>query len=270
MKRLFAIAFLALATPTVGQEAPLTALETATQSRGWEAVGRLNIGKSGFCSGSLIAPDLVLTAAHCLYHHDTGEPYQAKDYEFMAGWRNGSAIAYRGIKRMMGHPKFVYNGPNNMDSVPYDLALFQLDRPIQIASIAPFATGPDPRPGDAVDVVSYAFDRADAPSLQDGCHVIGPNGSTMIYSCSVDFGSSGAPIFKVIDGVPQIVSVISAKAEMDGQPVSLAPMMGEPLAELKAAFQGAAPSLPGFVQVQGALPQVGAAPKSGGAKFISP
>jgi acyl CoA:acetate/3-ketoacid CoA transferase alpha subunit len=56
----------------------------------------------------------------------------------------------------------------------------------------------------------------------------------LVLSCSVDFGSSGAPIFTVRNGAPRIVSVVSAKAEMTGQPVALGTALGAPLAALRA------------------------------------
>ena len=71
--------------------------------------------------------------------------------------------------------------------------------------------------GDAVGIVSYALDRAEAPSIQDLCHVLGNEPGMTILSCDVDYGSSGAPIFQMIDGEPKIVSVVSAKAEMGGK-----------------------------------------------------
>ena len=37
----------------------------------------------------------------------------------------------------------------------------------------------------------------------------------------MDFGSSGAPVFRRDLGAPMIVSVISAKSEMSGEPISL-------------------------------------------------
>src|SRR5690606_827688 len=115
-----------------------------------------------------------------------------------------------------------------------DLALIQLDRPIRNSRITPFAIRPRPQAGDNVRVVSYAHDRAERPSLQELCHVLARQAGALILSCDVDFGASGAPIF-ALDGVrPEIVSVVSAMAEVKDQKVSIGTSLEEPLAELKA------------------------------------
>jgi V8-like Glu-specific endopeptidase len=251
------------------QDSELDLLETSNDTRGWEGVGRIDIADRAFCTGALIAPDLVLTAAHCLYERESKRPIAANLIQFRAGWRNGRAIAYRGVKRAVAHPSYVYRGPEDINGVPYDLALLELDQPIRLASVRPFATGEDPQAGDEVEVVSYAFDRSEAPSLQESCRVIGPQPGMTVFSCSVDFGSSGAPIFRVIDGVPQIVSVVSAKAEMNGERVAIGARIAEPFAELKAAFaQPAGPVGPAVARPASRLPQIGSS--GGGAKFLKP
>ena len=46
----------------------LTSLETLDQGRDWMAVGRLSYQNGqGFCTATLVAPDLILTASHCVY-----------------------------------------------------------------------------------------------------------------------------------------------------------------------------------------------------------
>lgn len=244
------LAVLAAIWPAVAMaqdEAPLRSLATADATRGWEAVGRIDIGDRGFCTGALIAPDLVLTAAHCIFDQKTREAIDPSEFKFLAGWRNGRAAAYRGVKRAMAHPDYVYEGRDRIDRVPYDIAFLELDQPIRLPSIRPFNIGMDPAAGAAVGIVSYAMDRSEAPSIQDLCHVLGNEPGMTILSCDVDYGSSGAPVLQMIDGEPRIVSVVSAKAEMGGNKVALGSEMERPLAELRAAY---AASTGGFQKVE--------------------
>lgn len=269
---LAAMAALFIGTAGAAQEPPrdaaLTALTTADATRGWEAVGRIDIGTQAFCTGTLIAPALVLTAAHCLFDQASGRPYDAAEFEFLAGWRNGRAVAYRGVRRAVPHPDYVYEGRDRIDRVAYDLAILELDQPIRLPSVHPFGIGRDPVQGDTVGVVSYALERAEAPSLQPACEVLGRQPGILVLTCSVDFGSSGAPIFAMEEGEPRIVSVVSAKAEMDARPVALGTQMEGPLGELRAAV-AAGDSVfrkvaPGF-GLQG-----GETTAAGGAKFVRP
>ncbi|SIO10087.1 trypsin-like serine peptidase [Vannielia litorea] len=210
-----------VALPLQAQDTGLTRLSTSDQGRGWEAVGRLEMGRKSFCTGALIAPDLVLTAAHCLYHTQSGEPIEIGEVEFRAGWREGRAEAYRGVRRAVSHPDYVYRGRDQLDRVAFDVALLQLDRPIRTIRVTPFETADAPRQGDRVGVVSYAQDRAEAPSYESGCEVMNRRGGVVMFTCSVDFGSSGAPVFLIGAKGPQVTSVISAKATMEGRPVAL-------------------------------------------------
>jgi V8-like Glu-specific endopeptidase len=269
---LAATLFVAGAFGAAAQEvapSPLKALQTADDTRGWHGVGRLNIGPTGFCTGALIAPDLVLTAGHCLFDKRTGRQYEASEIEFLAGWRDGRAEAYRGARRAIPHPDY---DPRSkvIGEIAHDLALIELDRPIRNADIAPFAVvASSADRGDEVGIVSYAKDRAERPSLQEVCHVMARQEGALILSCSVDFGASGAPIFSFRGGKPQIVSVVSAMADMQSQKVSLGTSLAGPLADLRQAmaegdgvFRRAAPKVTRMSAEQ--------ARASGSAKFLRP
>lgn len=221
------------------QSGGLRKMLTGDDSAGWEAVGRLNIAGRNMCTGALIAPDLVLTAAHCVFDKKTGQRVEGTSIEFLAGWRGGRASAYANVKRAVIHPDYEFASDSDDIRVRNDLAVLQLTRPINKSSITPFQTDARPRKGADVGIVSYAHDRADTPSIQESCRVLARQSGTLIMSCDVDYGSSGAPVFIMgKDGsAPRIVSVVSAMADVNGQKVALGMALEDPLAEILAELK---------------------------------
>lgn len=271
MRRWMSLSLMALIVTTTAfaQDAKLRRLETSEQGRGWDAVGRLDIGGEGFCTGALIAPKLVLTAGHCLFDKDTGGRINHEKVEFLAGWRNGRASAYRNIRRAVVHPEYNFGADVSSRRVRNDLALLELDRPIRRRDIRPLSTAARPRNGDIVGVVSYAKDRSEAPSLQEVCRVLAQQEGVLVTTCEVGFGSSGAPIFIFDNGQAHVVSVISAKAESEGQNVALGTALAEPLDVLQEQLS----SGEGFwtAETQSARRiTVGEERAETGAKFVKP
>jgi protease YdgD len=269
MLRLLTVLVALLAPVAAGAETAPVAMRTADAVKGWQGVGKLLLGQRGFCTAALIAPDKVLTAAHCLYDKETGARTPDALITFQAGWRDGRAEAYRGIRRAAVHPDYVYSGEDEMARVAYDVAVLELDQPILLPQMTPFATGARPLDGGAVSVVSYAQDRSETPSIEQGCSVLASRASALILSCNIDFGSSGAPVFVAQDGAAQVAAVISAKAEYEGHKVALAVPLERPLSvvlDALALADGAQKAVQGVRVLKGGDARTAA----GGAKFVTP
>ena len=198
----------------------------------WPAVGRLTLdGGQGFCTASLIAPDIILTAAHCLYDEKTGDEYATKDFEFQVGWRNGRAEAFRKVKSILPHPKYHFESANTVEKVSHDVALIMLDQPIYSQNIKPFVVTSLPHRGAGVLVVSYSPGLKDPPFSQSLCKVTVAQNEVLLLTCDVDYGASGAPVFVISEGMAKIVSLISAKTWLDGEKMSLGVSLGDALSE---------------------------------------
>ena len=246
----------------MAQDTGLESLDTTDAGRAWMAVGRLDINGAGFCTGTLIAPSLVLTAAHCLFDKVTGQRVDLAQVEFLAAWRLGRASAYRAARQAVIHPDYRYDKESSSAQIGSDIALIELWQPIRHTTIIPFETGNRPSRGEEVGVVSYAKDRAEAPSLQEVCSVMTRRFEVLVMSCDVEFGSSGAPVFSFEGDRPRIVSVVAAKAEFNGQRVAVGTTIEGSLRLLQAELSAGRGFRASTIQ--------GSSNKNIGARFIKP
>lgn len=263
--------FTLLAASLQADDTKLEKLDTWGLNRGWEGVGFLSIEDRASCTGTMIRPDLVLTAAHCLYDSRTGERMDPRRIEFRAGWRAGKSIAKRFGKSAVIHPAYTGEKGDMLSSeqVRHDIALLQLADPILSTHADPFRTDRGVLTGNAVSVVSYGRGRNDAPSRQRECQVLDSRGGVLAMSCDAVPGSSGAPVFAMREGRPRIVAVVSAIGRIEGRDVSFAMDIERPLADVMAALRSGDGVFPATVTSARRL-SVGGARSAGGARFIKP
>lgn len=235
MRRVLALLSVLLALPALA-DTGLDRLDRRDEAFGWEAVGRLDLGDHGFCTGTLIATDLVLTAAHCLFDRERGVAEEVGAMRFRAGLRDGEAVAEQRVLRAVAHPGYNPFEPLGENSVRHDVALLQLAGPIPAAVAAPFVVQ-DPGGVRSVSVVSYAQGREEALSWQRACTVLGQKDGLLAFNCDVDFGSSGAPVFDASGSRARIVSIISAGHRDEGGTLAYGMQLPGLLSDLKAALR---------------------------------
>jgi protease YdgD len=262
----------ALAVPAAAQDnSGLDRLDTREELRGWEAIGRVDIADGGFCTGTLIASDLVLTAAHCVVEPG-GAPIAAERITFRAGYADGSAIAESPVQRTVASPGFTGREDAPVEEILSDLALLQLASPIATSVISPFTVGL-PGSGDEVSVVSYARGREEALSWQRVCQVLGQQDGFIAVDCDVTFGSSGAPVLDRSGYRARIVSIIVAGYQEADRTIAYGMRLPALVDDLKARLRAgratseapASTARPGVRRIT-----VGGGNGDTGARFVKP
>ncbi|MEM1352388.1 MAG: trypsin-like serine protease [Pseudomonadota bacterium] len=224
----------ASALPAHAQESTgLRGMATENEVLAWQAVGRLDADGRGFCTGTLIAPEFVLTAAHCVYDDRSGALIPAEKLTFRAGLRDGHAASERGISQIEAHPNYSPKARMSEENVRHDVALLRLATPIQTNELDPFVLHNRVITSGPVSVVSYGRGRETVPSRQDVCRVEAAQDDIMLMDCDITFGSSGAPVFSSGVGRGQIVSVISGMVRIDGRKYAVGMALPEVVADLR-------------------------------------
>lgn len=207
-----------LAGPATAKD---TSLEQAMSTAQMQAIGRLDIGDTGFCTATLVSADLVLTAAHCLFDRNTDRRLNVTEFRFNAGLRRGHAVSTMRVKRTAIHPSYDRSRKSELSNMKFDVALLRLSEPVNLYDVASLGVS-SPQLGRNVGVVSYARNRADTALTESSCGMSARPEGVFVTTCQAGYGTSGAPVVQIQQGHPRVVSVVSAMAKANGEPVSLA------------------------------------------------
>ncbi|WP_372575050.1 trypsin-like serine peptidase [Ruegeria jejuensis] len=263
---LFLFLSLCLSLPLQAQNSGLRRLTDREDLLGWEAVGKLELGGGSYCTGTLIARDLVLTAAHCAVSKSTGKRFEPGQIIFKAGYSDGRALADREVTQIAVPENFQINGPNGPDRIRADVALLRLAAPIPLDVADPFALHSGNIHGAEISVSSYGQGRDEAISRQRSCRILNREEGLIVVDCDVTFGSSGSALLARSDSRWQILSVLSAGAVHNGEKIGIGMELPEIVAQLKRQLYRDAPRPKAGIKMLG----VGSGRSSSGAKFIRP
>ncbi len=187
-------------------------LTVATSVEGEEmpaGVGRISYGEAprpgaAICTGVLVAPDLVLTAAHCV--RDAVQRPEAIRFDagwsgtYSAGQRQGAAVILAGEAPEPG-----------VAGLATDVALVVLDQAYPRSGFPPLplaapAHGP---------FTLIGFDRTapDRPMMPAICRSVATLANLIALDCAVRSGNSGAPLLQRHGDDWTVVATIVASAE---------------------------------------------------------
>ncbi|NBB69965.1 MAG: trypsin-like serine protease [Alphaproteobacteria bacterium] len=174
----------------------------------WAAVGRVDIGGGRFCSGTVIAPSRVLTAAHCLFHPATGRPAAPGEIVFQAGLYRDDAQQRRRPVRVHVPVGYVWSARERLPGLERDVAVLEFAEPI---GVPPLALLPAARelPSRLV-LARYGRSRPSRARVDFGCVRTGSIGALWRVSCPGEPGNSGAPLLAPGPDGPRLVAVVVA------------------------------------------------------------
>jgi protease YdgD len=192
----------------------------------WTAVGHVNVTgyhSSEQCTGTRIAPGLVLTAAHCVVDHVKKKTFPAQSIHFVAGVDRDKSVGHGVADCVLFPDGFDMNAESralpdmgvelaSREALLHDLALIVLKTDTDKAGV--IAIAPQTlQAGQSLFHVGYHRDRRQKLMGDRSCKVVDSAGDLISTDCDAVAGSSGGPVLVQENGAWRIAAVMVANSD---------------------------------------------------------
>lgn len=181
----------------------------------WRSLVRVQTNLGGRCTGVLVAPTRVVTAAHCLFNARTQRYLPASSLHVLFGYAKGGYrqhVTVRSFATDPAHDPTLSAGK----AMATDWAVLTLETPAPgDVPPLPLSESPPP-PGMELRLGGYSQDKAQILTADTDCRALGvgqaPGGPVLVHDCAGTRGTSGAALLAERGGVWSVVGIAVAVA----------------------------------------------------------